>query len=197
MPEFNIKHYLILISVIFCMIPPFFGTFIKLIVISQFNMLILSLIIIGLILLYLMGKTFEKYGYNPETLKLMSQHDLVSALLNKNNKMVLFFFFPLTMVMEEFLFRFYSIGILYIFINLGSLESILVSSLIFSLYHLHFWFKFKNRRITIIFIIFSFFLGLLNGFVLLTIGLPFCVLIHYLLAFILYLNISKKVKLLK
>jgi hypothetical protein len=196
-PEFNIKHYLILISVIFCMIPPFFGTFIKLIVISQFNVFILSLIIIGLIILYLMGKAFEKYGYTPETLKLMSQHDLISALLNKNNKMVLFFFFPLTMVMEEFLFRFYSIGILYIVINLGTLESILVSSLIFSIYHLHFWFKFKNRRLTIIFIIFSFFLGLLNGFVLLTIGLPFCVLIHYLLAFILYLNISKKVKLLK
>lgn len=197
MPEFNIKHFLILVCVIFCIIPPLFGIFIKLIVISQFNVLILSLIIIGLILLYLMGKAFEKYGYNQETLKLMSQHDLISALLNKNNNMVLFFFFPLTMVMEEFLFRFYSIGILYIVINLGSLESILMSSLIFSLYHLHFWFKFKNWRITIIFIIFSFFLGLLNGFVLLTIGLPFCILIHYLLALILYLNISKKVKLLK
>ncbi len=197
MPEFNIKHYLVLVSVIFCMIPPFFGIFIKLIIISQFNVLILSLIIIGLIILYLMGKAFEKYGNTQDTLKLMSHHDLISALLNKNNKVVLFFFFPLTMVMEEFLFRFYSIGILYIVINLGPLESILMSSLIFSVYHLHFWFKFKNRRITIIFIIFSFFLGLLNGFVLLTIGLPFCILIHYLLAFILYLNISKKIELLK
>lgn len=197
MPEFNIKQYFILAYVILCIIPLFFGIFIELIVISQFNVLILSLIIIGLIFLYLMGKAFQKYVYNSENLKLLSQHDLISALLNKNNKLVIFFFFPLTMVMEEFLFRFYSIGILYFVINLGSLESILISSLIFSVYHVHFWFKFKNRRITIVFIIFSFFLGLLNGFVLLTIGLPFCILIHYLLAFILYLNISKKIKLLK
>ena len=197
MPEFNIKHYLVLIIVTFSMIPPFFGIFIELIVFSQFNLLILSLIIIGLIVLYLMGKVFEKYVYKPETLKLMTQHDLISTLLNKNNKMIIYFFFPLTMVMEEFLFRFYSIGFLYIVIDLGFLESILISSLIFSIYHLHFLFKFKNWRITIIFIIFSFFLGLLNGFVLLTIGLPFCILIHYLLAFILYLNISKKIEHLK
>ncbi|TFG16921.1 MAG: CPBP family intramembrane metalloprotease [Promethearchaeota archaeon] len=194
MPDFKNKHYLIIICVIICFIPLFFGIYIKYLLVSQLNLLILALIVSGILFLYLLGKIIGKYAYTTKRLKVMVQHDLISALIHKNDNWVLFFFFPLTMVMEEFIFRYYSIGIVRDIIHLGILESILVSSLIFSLYHIHFWFKFKNISITIIFISYSFFLGLINGFVLLTIGLPFCVLIHYLLAFMSYFNLSNKIK---
>ena len=194
MPDLKNKHYLIIFWVILCVIPLFFGIYVNYLSISQFSLLILALILIGILFLYLLGKIIGKYAYTTERLKLISQHDLISALIHKNDNWVIFFFFPLTMVMEEFIFRYYSIGVLRDIINLGIFESIIVSSLIFSLYHIHFWLKFKSLSITIIFISYSFFLGLINGFVLLTIGLPFCVLIHYLLAFTSYFNLSNKIK---
>ena len=194
MPDLKNKHYLIIVSIILCIIPLFFGIYIKYLLISQFNLPILTLIITGIVFLYLLGKLIEKYAYTTKLLEMMVDHDVISALVRKNDNWVLFFFFPLTMIMEEFIFRFYSIGILRNVINLEIIESIIISSLIFSLYHIHFWFKFKNLRITIIFISFSFFIGLTNGFVLITLGLPFCILIHYLLAFTSYFNLSKKIK---
>ncbi|TFF84026.1 MAG: CPBP family intramembrane metalloprotease [Promethearchaeota archaeon] len=194
MPEFENKHYLIIICVIFCVIPLFFGIYINYLSISQFNLQILALIISSIIFLYLFGKFLERYVYKDKLLDIIRKHDLISALIQKNNNLVLYFFFPLTMIMEEFIFRYYSIGLLQNVINLGIFESVIISSLIFSLYHIHFWFKFKNFLITIIFISYSFFLGLINGFVLLTIGLPFCIIIHYLLAFISYFNLSNKFK---
>jgi hypothetical protein len=194
MPEFENKHYLIIICVILCVIPLFFGIYINYLSISQFNLQILALIISSIIFLYLFGKFLERYVYKDILLDIIRKHDLISALIQKNNNLVLYFFFPLTMIMEEFIFRYYSIGLLQNVINLGIFESVIISSLIFSLYHIHFWFKFKNFLITIIFISYSFFLGLINGFVLLTIGLPFCIIIHYLLAFISYFNLSNKIK---
>jgi len=194
MPEFENKHYLIIICVILCVIPLFFGIYINYLSISQFNLQILALIISSIIFLYLFGKFLERYVYKDKLLDIIRKHDLISALIQKNNNLVLYFFFPLTMIMEEFIFRYYSIGLLQNVINLGIFESVIISSLIFSLYHIHFWFKFKNFLITIIFISYSFFLGLINGFVLLTIGLPFCIIIHYLLAFISYFNLSNKIK---
>ena len=194
MSEFKVKYSVIIISIIICIIPLCFGVFIDLLFFTQFNVLVVSVIIIGIVLLYLIGIAIGKYAYNEEVLKIMGKHDLISALIKKKNNWVIFIIFPLTMIMEEFIFRYYSIGILHFIINIGTIESIVISSIIFALYHLHFWFKLKNQRITIIYICYSFFLGLLNGFVLLTIGLIFCILIHYLLAFILYYNISKKIK---
>jgi hypothetical protein len=194
MPEFENKHYLIIICVILCVFPLFFGIYINYLSISQFNLQILALIISSIIFLYLFGKFLERYVYKDKLLDIIRKHDLISALIQKNNNLVLYFFFPLTMIMEEFIFRYYSIGLLQNVINLGIFESVIISSLIFSLYHIHFWFKFKNFLITIIFISYSFFLGLINGFVLLTIGLPFCIIIHYLLAFISYFNLSNKIK---
>jgi len=194
MPDLKNKHYLIIICIILCIIPLFFGINVKYLLVSQFNLPILAYIISCILFLYLLGKIIEKYAYTTKLLEIIAHHDLISALIRKNDNWVLFFFFPLTMVMEEFIFRFYSIGILRNAINLEIIESIIVSSLIFSLYHVHFWFKFKSLRITIIFIGYSFFLGLINGFVLITLGLTFCILIHYLLAFTSYFNLSKKIK---
>lgn len=194
MPQFENKHYIIIVCVIFCIIPIFFRVYTKFLGISQLNLQIILFTISSIIILYLIGKLIEKYAYTDDLLNTISNHDLISALILRNNNWVLFFFFPLTMVMEEFIFRYYSIGILQNVANLGILESIGISSLIFSLYHIHFWFKFKNLRITSIFISYSFLLGLINAYILLTLGLPFCILIHYFLAFISYFNLANKIK---
>ncbi|MEJ2295181.1 MAG: CPBP family glutamic-type intramembrane protease, partial [Candidatus Lokiarchaeota archaeon] len=152
MSEIKYKYLIIIICVIICIIPLYFGVFIDLMFFNQFNVLIVSVIIIGTLLLFFLGIIIDKYAYNEETLKIMGEHGLISALIKKDNNWVIFFIFPLTMVMEEFIFRYYSIGTLHFIINLGTLESIIISSIIFALYHLHFWFKLKNQRITIIYI---------------------------------------------
>jgi membrane protease YdiL (CAAX protease family) len=193
MLEHQKKYFVIIVCVVICIIPTFFGLFTDLLFIRLVNTMILSLIIIGGVLLFILGKTFERYFYNHETLELMRHHDLISVLINKNNNLVLLVFFPLTMIMEEFIFRYYAIGILFYAFNLEFYQCIFISSIIFSLYHIHFWFKFKNQRITIFYMGHSLLLGLLNGYILLTLGLFFCILVHYLLAFTLYINIARKI----
>jgi len=124
--------------------------------------------------------------------ELMKQHDVVKALLNGNNRIVLLVFFPLTMIMEEFIFRYYLIGVLLYQLKLGLILAILISSVIFSLYHLHIWFKFRNLKILISYIISSFLLALYNGYLLITLGIFVCIIVHTILVFILYYNLYKK-----
>ena len=135
----------------------------------------------------------DSYIFRDEKSKeLMKQHDVIEALLNGNNRIVLLVFFPLTMIMEEFIFRYYLIGILLYQVKLGLIFAVLISSLIFSLYHLHIWFKFKNLKILISYLISSFLLAIYNGFLLITLGIFVCIIVHTCLVFILYYNLYKK-----
>ncbi|MBD3214343.1 MAG: CPBP family intramembrane metalloprotease [Candidatus Lokiarchaeota archaeon] len=118
-------------------------------------------------------------------------NEIIHALSNKTY-FPLYSSFLITMVMEELIFRFYSIGLLLIFIN--EFVAILISSFIFSLYHIHIWYTFRNKRLLIIYLFFSFLLGLLNGFLLIQFGIIFCIIIHYGLTFIFYWSIYKKYK---
>ncbi len=67
--------------------------------------------------------------------------------------------FPSIILFEEILFR----GILLIEINLlfGGIESIVISSSIFSLYHLHIYISSKQWRLTFLYLILSFILGII------------------------------------
>jgi len=136
---------------------------------------------------------FEKFGYDDNSIELMKQHDVIDALINNKNKVVLWVFFPLTIIMEELIFRYYSMGLLLNQFDLDQISAILISSIIFSFYHFHFWFKMKNFRILLIYLGFSFFLGLFSAYILLNLGIFFCILVHYTLAFKLYVDLSKKV----
>ena len=162
--------------------------------ISDFSIEVGMIIGVGIVSLLIVAYLIEKLAYDIKTIEIMKKHDVVNALIHKNRKAVKFVYFPLTMVMEEFIFRYYLISFLVDILNRDYFWGILMSSIIFSFYHIHIWFGFRNVRITCIYMVYSFLLGLFLGFVLLTIGFAFCVLVHYSLVFFIYFNLSKKIK---
>jgi hypothetical protein len=186
------KYLTIAISIIFLIIPIFFGIYTEFLTISEINLTILILLLIGFVFLLVLGKVMEILLYDNKSKKKMKQHDVIKAFLNGNNKIVLTFFFPLTMIMEEFIFRYYLIGFLLNPLNLELISTIMISSLIFSLYHVHTWFRFKDLKILISYIISSFLLGIYNAYLLFTLGIFACIIVHFSLAFMIYYNLYKK-----
>lgn len=122
----------------------------------------------------------------------MRKHDVTNALINGNNRIVILVFFPLTMIMEELIFRYYLVGFLINSLNLEIVSVLFISSLIFSLYHIHTWFSFKNLTLLLINLLFPFLMGIYLGFVLLNFGIIACILIHSILAFSLYYSIYRR-----
>ena len=191
----NIKKYLVISSIdLILLIPLIFGVFIQYVIIREINLPILLGIVISLSLTLLLSKAIQEYGFKKSTLEMMKNHDVTATFLEMEHKSILFLFFPLTMLMEELIFRFYLIGIMVIVLNFEPIITILISSLIFSIYHLHFWFRFKNGRITIIYMFSSFVLGLFLSFTLMTLGLIFCIAFHFSLALLMYYGLAKKIR---
>ena len=186
------KYTIITLILIILVIPMFFGIYIEFLLVRELTLFVILIMLFSIFLLFLFGKFIVIYGYDDESLDLMSRHDVIDALINKKNQIVLLIFFPLTMVMEELIFRYYLIGLLYIQLGLDVILVIFISSLVFSLYHIHFWFTFKNLRIVLIYITYSFLLGLLAGYILLTLGIIPCIFVHYALAFYIYHAIYKR-----
>jgi len=190
--KFGKKYLAITIIVIVLIIPIFFGIFIDFLIVSEFSLETVLFLLIGFVILLGLGKVMEFLMYSERSKELMRQHDVVKTLLNGNDTIVLLVFFPLTMIMEEFIFRYYLIGILLYQLKLGLVLGISIASVIFSLYHLHIWFKFKNVRILISYLISSFLLAIYNGYLLITFGIFACIIAHLILVFILYYNLYKK-----
>ena len=186
------KNIAITLAVIILLFPLFFGIYTEFLFINDFTLFILTYLLIGFVLLLVLGKVMEYFMYKGVSKETMKHHEVIKALLNKNGKTLLFVFFPLTMIMEEFIFRYYLIGILLYQLKSGLFLAILISSVIFSLYHLHIWFKFKNLKILISYLISSFLLALYNGYLLITLGIFVCIIVHTILVFILYYNLYKK-----
>ena len=190
--KFGIKYLTIAVVVIFLIIPIFFGIYIDFLIVSELSLGVILFLLIGFVFLLGIGKVMEVLMFSERSKELMKQHDVIKALLNGNDIIPLLVFFPLTMIMEEFIFRYYLIGILLNQLKLGLFLAILISSLVFSLYHLHIWFKFKNSKILISYLISSFLLAIYNGFLLITLGIFVCIIVHTILVFILYYNLYKK-----
>ena len=190
--KFGIKYFAITIVVILLIIPIFFGIYIDFLIGSEFSLGVMLFLIIGFVFLLGLGKVMEILMYNERSKELMKQHDVIKALLNGNDINVLLVFFPLTMIMEEFIFRYYLIGFLLYPLNLELISTIMISSLIFSLYHVHTWFRFKDLKILISYLIFSFLLGIYNAYLLFTLGIFACIIVHFSLVFITYFNLYKK-----
>jgi len=189
----NIKKYLtIIIVIIILIIPIVFGFYNEYLTYHDLNYYVILIIIVGFLILLLFGKLIELYAYDEKSIQIVKQHDVIDALIENKNKSVLVIFFPLTMVMEELIFRYYIIGFLYIQLQLEIFWVLFISSVIFSLYHIHTWFSYKNVRITMIYIGYSFFMGLFLGYTLLMVGIFPCILIHGSLAFMMYFSIYKK-----
>jgi len=144
------KKYLAIIStIIVLIIPIFFGVYADFLTVSEINLEFLLFLLVGFVLLLVLGKVMEFFLWGKESKEKMKQHDVIRAFLNEEGKIVLLVIFPLTMIMEELIFRYYLIGILLNHLNLELISTIMISSLIFSLYHIHTWFRFKDLKILI------------------------------------------------
>lgn len=188
-----IKKYIVILAVVIVgILPIFFGLNIQYLFINNLNPSRLFLFLLGVLILFLSGRIIILIIFDDNVIDQMKNHDLIQAFINQNRKSVIWFTFPLTMLMEELIFRFYVIIVLLDILHFNDLLVILLSSIIFAFYHLHFWFMFKNFKLFISYFILSFGLGLFNGFVFLYFGLLYCFFVHFGVAFEMYYHLYSK-----
>ena len=188
----HIKDVIIIIVVVISLIPLFYGYELKYIIILTYNFNLITFLVLGIVILFLFGRVIFSTLLDEKSIFQMENHDLVDSFIKKNQNWAKWFIFPLTMLMEELIFRFYAISIVIDLIKLNPFLAVITSSSIFAAYHIHFWIRFKNFRIFISFFILSFFLGLLNGYAFIYFGLLVCFIIHYGMAFELYFYLYRK-----
>jgi len=196
----NFKKYIIIcITTIILIIPVFFQVFIEYFTIRESNLTSITVLILGISLLLLVGILIESFAYDSDLFELIKNHDLIDSFINKEKRGIVLFFFSITMIMEELIFRYYSIGILNSLLNLNYYISILISSLAFSIYHIHIWFSFKNLKLLLINLIYPFLMGFYLGYIFLSYGYVSCFIGHYIIAFFMHYSLyrrynNKKVK---
>lgn len=180
-------------------IPILFGVFIEFFLIKMINFVSIVILVFGISSLLLIGILIEVFAYDSHLFELIKNHDVIDALIYKNNRVLVLIFFSITMIMEELIFRYYSFGILNSLLNLDYFFTILISSIAFSLYHIHIWFSFKNLKLLLINLIYPFLMGLYLGYIFFSFGFPSCIIVHYIIAFIMHYNLyrlyyQKKIK---
>ncbi|MHA2035961.1 MAG: CPBP family glutamic-type intramembrane protease [Promethearchaeota archaeon] len=190
--EINRKYLIICVVSLFLILPVFFGLYVENLFLQVSNLYTLLVLFGGLIVLVSLGELMDIFGFNKESLELIKDHDIIKSLISKKNRLGILVLFLMTMIMEELIFRYYLISVLYDTLNLNIFIVLLISSVLFTLYHIHIWFKFRNIRILGTFLCNSFLLGFFLGFIFLTLGFFACVIIHSLLAFLFYLNLFNR-----
>ena len=189
----KIRKYITLsVLLIILTIPIFFGVYLEYFTLRELNWFVILIFITGLIILLILGKIIEIYGYNDNTVEAFRKQDVLNAFINRNNRLIIWFFFPIIIIIEELIFRYYSIGILVQVLYLESVAAIFISSLIFSLFHIHIWFRYKNLMILLMNLGYPFLMGLYFGYIFLKLGVIPCILIHYLIALFSYYNIYRR-----
>ncbi|UCC20593.1 MAG: CPBP family intramembrane metalloprotease [Promethearchaeota archaeon] len=187
----KVRKYIILSCLLITLIiPMFFGFFIEYFRIIELNWCVFLIFIIGLLILLFLGKIIEVFGYNDKNIEVIKKQDVISAFINKDNKLIIWLFFPIIIVIEELIFRYYLIGFL-----IQTLESVLVifiSSIAFSLFHIHIWFRYKNLKILLINLGYPFLMGLYSGYIFLKLGIIHCILVHYVIALSMYYGIYRR-----
>ncbi|TFF87972.1 MAG: CPBP family intramembrane metalloprotease [Promethearchaeota archaeon] len=121
----------------------------------------------------------------------MKDHEIVFAFSEKSYQSTLIFF-SITMIVEELIFRYYLLGILITIIEVNL--AILISALAFSIYHLHIWFRFRNLRVLLSYMVYSFLLGILNGYIFYYLGIIICILVHIFLVLYIYYMVFKRLE---
>ncbi|TKJ20358.1 MAG: hypothetical protein CEE43_12620 [Promethearchaeota archaeon Loki_b32] len=160
--------------------------------ISVINLVSIVILVFGISSLLLIGILIEVFAYNNHLFEIIQNHDVINALIHKNNRLIVWIFFSITMIMEELIFRYYSISILNSYLNSQYFLIILISSITFSLYHIHIWFSFKNLKILFINLIHPFLMGLYLGFIFFSLGFISCVIAHYTIAFFMHYNLYRR-----
>ena len=185
------KFTIIAISTVFLVIPIFFGVYTEFFLAGDLELYVILFLILGFFLFLLIGWGINSFSFNKTDIELMRNHNVIMALINGNH-ISLWFFFPITMIMEELIFRYYLLSFLASTLQMEITISILISSLVFSLYHIHTWFSYKSQKILAVNLSFAFLLGVFNGYLFFTLGIIPCIIIHYLIAFYLYYNLYRK-----
>ncbi|MFX0029330.1 MAG: CPBP family intramembrane glutamic endopeptidase [Candidatus Hermodarchaeota archaeon] len=185
------KFIIISLITIILMIPIFFGVYTEFLLERNLELFGIPIVILGLLLLLFIGWIINSFGFDVSNIESMRNHNVINALIN-GNYVILCFFFPITMIMEELIFRYYLISFFSSTLQLKTLSSILISSIAFSFYHIHTWFTFKNQRILVINLSYTLMLGLFNGYMFIMLGIIPCIIIHYLLAFYFYYYLYTK-----
>ncbi|MHA2127690.1 MAG: CPBP family glutamic-type intramembrane protease [Promethearchaeota archaeon] len=173
------------------LIPIIFGVYIENLLGREFGFLEVFSLILGFAILLLVGILINFIGFSSKNIELIKSHEVINSLIY-GNKIVLWFFFPMTMIMEELIFRYYLISILISTLHVEIIISILISSVAFSLYHIHVWLRYKNPAILLSNLCFTLLLGLFNGYVFITLGIIPCIMSHYIIAFYLYYRLYQK-----
>ncbi|MCK4688597.1 MAG: CPBP family intramembrane metalloprotease [Candidatus Lokiarchaeota archaeon] len=186
------KYTLIVIIFIILIVPTFLGYYWEYFFIREFDVYVVLILIFGFIIFFIMGKLIEIYAYNDNRIEVLKKNDIINAFISKKNRIVIWVFFPIIMIIEELIFRFYIIAILINQVELEALVAVFISSLVFSLFHIHTWFSYRSLRILLVNLIFPFLLGLFNGYIFLTIGIIPCIIIHYIIVLNLYYNLYKR-----
>jgi membrane protease YdiL (CAAX protease family) len=186
------KYQIIGLITLLLIIPIFFGVYVESISVKTFNLIIFLTLIAGLFIVFAVGELADIYVLTKESLNYMKEHDVLQALINKENRFLILVLFIITMVMEELIFRFYVIGFLAQTLGLSIPISLFISSIAFSLYHIHTWLTYKDIRISVVYISNSFLLGLFVGFIFITLGIIFSIIFHSILAFLFYFNLYKR-----
>ncbi len=186
------KYTLIVIIFIILIVPTFLGYYWEYFFIREFDVYVVLILIFGFIIFFIMGKLIEIYAYNDNRIEVLKKNDIINAFISKKNRIVIWIFFPIIMIIEELIFRFYIIAILINQVELEALVAVFISSLVFSLFHIHTWFSYRSLRILLVNLIFPFLLGLFNGYIFLTIGIIPCIIIHYIIVLNLYYNLYKR-----
>jgi len=172
-------------------IPIFFGVYTENFIVGEFELIAVLVLILGSFLLLLIGWVINSFSFNKKDIELMKNHNVVKALIG-GNEIILWVFFPITMIMEELIFRYYILSFLALTLQIERAISILISSLVFSLYHIHTWFTFKSSKILLINISYTLILGLFNGYIFFMFGIIPCIIIHYLIALYAYYDLYRK-----
>ena len=118
-------------------IPILFGIYIEYLFIRELNTTVIVVLVLGLIGFLLIGKLITDYGYNITSFGAIKTQDVLNALINRKNKAIIWIFLPMIILIEELIFRYYMIGFLLNQVELDVISAILISSIIFSLFHIH------------------------------------------------------------
>ncbi|MFX1329621.1 MAG: CPBP family intramembrane glutamic endopeptidase, partial [Promethearchaeota archaeon] len=158
----------------------------------EINGYIVLIFIIGIIILLFLSKIIEVFAYNNENVEVIKKQDVINAFINRNNRVIIWFFFPMIIIIEELVFRYYTIGFLVYSLKLESVVVIFISSLIFSVFHIHIWFRYKDLTVLVINLGYPFLMGLYFGYIFLKLGIIPCIIVHFIIAISLYYNIYRR-----
>jgi membrane protease YdiL (CAAX protease family) len=186
------KYTLITIIFIILIVPIFLGFYQEYLFIRELNEYIILILVFGFITFLIIGKLIEIYVYTVDNIGVIKKQDIINAFISKKNQIFIWIFFPIIMIIEELVFRFYMIAIIINQIKVEALVAVFISSIIFSLFHIHTWFSYRSSRILLVNLIFPFLLGLFNGYIFLTLGIIPCIVIHYIIVLNLYYNLYKR-----